>query len=103
MHSNAVNTPGFDNTLLAIVTVFQTMTLSGWVYVMYRCVDSTTYVSVLYFIPLAFFGGYFGAPNTFNAFAAYCAAIVTLPALVTWCTAHHGVATAWPDLPRVDI
>ena len=31
-----VNSPGFDTVGLALLGVFQSMTLSGWTYIMYR-------------------------------------------------------------------
>jgi hypothetical protein len=37
-HSTALQQAGFDNVLLSMLTVFQCMTLNGWVYSMYRCV-----------------------------------------------------------------
>lgn len=51
--------PAYDNSLLAMLSVFQCMTLSGWVFVMYRVIDGTTYASVIYFILLVIFGNYF--------------------------------------------
>lgn len=53
------NAPGFDNLAFSMLTVFQCMTLSGWNFVMYRVIDGTTYVSVIYFVMLIIFGPYF--------------------------------------------
>lgn len=58
--SNNVNTSGFDNAAIAMLSVFQVMTLSGWSFVMYRVVDTISYGAVVYFIILVLFGSYFG-------------------------------------------
>lgn len=56
---DTTGTAGFDHLGLAVLTVFQCVTLSGWVLVMYRAADATTPVSVLFFVLLVYFGAYF--------------------------------------------
>jgi hypothetical protein len=58
-HSVARQVAGTDNTALSIVTVFQSMTLSGWVFVMYRAMDVTNPASCAFFIAMIIFGAYF--------------------------------------------
>lgn len=58
-HSTMINAPGFDNVALALLTVFQCMTLSGWTYVMYRAMDAVGGYAVAYFVLLVIFGAYF--------------------------------------------
>lgn len=57
--SVATNVAGFDNAAMGMLTVFQCMTLSGWVYIMYRTMDATNPASCIYYILVVVFGGYF--------------------------------------------
>ena len=50
---------GFDNIGTALLTVFQIITISDWSFIMYRCVDNTSWVVVIWFVLLILFGAYF--------------------------------------------
>eukprot|EP00892_Ulva_mutabilis_P003109 jgi/Ulvmu1/1279/UM011_0003.1 len=54
-----VPTPGFDNIALAMLTVFQCTTISGWSYVMYRVQDAIHPVAAFYFLALVLLCAYF--------------------------------------------
>jgi hypothetical protein len=46
------NNASYDNTALAMLTVFQAMTLSGWSFIMYRAMDATSPAAIAYFVLL---------------------------------------------------
>lgn len=52
-------TPGFDNIALAMLTVFQCTTISGWSYVMYRVQDGIHPLAQAYFLALILLCSYF--------------------------------------------
>ncbi|KXZ47565.1 hypothetical protein GPECTOR_34g724 [Gonium pectorale] len=54
-----VNVAGFDNTALAMLSVWQALTLTGWVFMMYRTVDAYSLVATAYYVTLVFIGAYF--------------------------------------------
>ena len=54
-----VDSAGFDNIFLSMLTVFQCTTIAGWSFVMYRVQDSTSQLSMLYFVVLILFASYF--------------------------------------------
>lgn len=54
-----VPTPGFDNIALAMLSVFQCTTISGWSYVMYRVQDAIHPFVAIYFIALVLICAYF--------------------------------------------
>ncbi|GIL57898.1 hypothetical protein Vafri_13128 [Volvox africanus] len=54
-----VNVAGFDNTGMAMLSVWQALTLTGWVFMMYRTVDAYSLVAVIYYVTLIFIGAYF--------------------------------------------
>lgn len=54
-----VPTPGFDNIALAMLSVFQCTTISGWSYVMYRVQDAIHPFVAFYFIALILLCSYF--------------------------------------------
>lgn len=54
-----VPTPGFDNIALAMLSVFQCTTISGWSYVMYRVQDAIHPLVAVYFIALILLCSYF--------------------------------------------
>lgn len=55
---NAVNVAGFDNVALSMLTVFQTITLNGWSFAMYRVTDNVSPVATIYFVSLTILGAY---------------------------------------------
>ncbi|KXZ54857.1 hypothetical protein GPECTOR_4g929 [Gonium pectorale] len=57
-HSNAVNIAGFDNVGLAMLTVFQSITLTGWSFALYRTTDNTNPSATIYYILLVSIGAY---------------------------------------------
>ncbi|KAG2432797.1 hypothetical protein HXX76_008531 [Chlamydomonas incerta] len=56
---HVVNVAGFDNTGLAMLSVWQALTLTGWVFMMYRTIDTYSLVVVIYYITLVVIGAYF--------------------------------------------
>lgn len=42
-----------------MISTFQSLTLTGWAFMMYRVIDYTSYGAVLYYITLIFIGAYF--------------------------------------------
>lgn len=54
-----VNVAGFGNTGVAMLSVWQALTLTGWVFMMYRTVDAYSLWAVLYYFTLVFVGAYF--------------------------------------------
>ncbi|GMH33671.1 hypothetical protein BSKO_01505 [Bryopsis sp. KO-2023] len=50
---------GFNNIGWALLTIFQCITLEGWVDVMYMAQDTTVGWSLFYFISIVFFGSFF--------------------------------------------
>ena len=54
------NIPNFDNIGTAMLTVFQCITLEGWIYINYRYMDATSPIpTVLFFCLLIIFGSFF--------------------------------------------
>ena len=49
----------FDNVWLALITIFQCISLEGWVDVMYMLQDATNQWVWVYFVPLVVVGGFF--------------------------------------------
>ncbi|KXZ54859.1 hypothetical protein GPECTOR_4g931 [Gonium pectorale] len=56
--SNAVNIAGFDNVGLAMLTVFQSITLTGWSFTFYRTIDNINPSAAIYYIVLVSIGAY---------------------------------------------
>ena len=54
----------FDNTYFAWVTIFQVVTIEGWVEIMYTLMDAYSIHSWVYFVVLVFLGNFF-AVNLF--------------------------------------
>ena len=50
---------GFDNILLSFLTIFNCLSLEGWVDVMYNAQDAVGPVAVLFFVPLILLGSLF--------------------------------------------
>ncbi|WIA28050.1 hypothetical protein OEZ86_010635 [Tetradesmus obliquus] len=57
--STAREMAGFDNVGLAMISVFQSMTLSNWSFTMYRTMDFLSPVIVIYWLAMIIFGAYF--------------------------------------------
>ncbi|WIA07983.1 hypothetical protein OEZ85_007455 [Tetradesmus obliquus] len=57
--STAREMAGFDNVGLAMISVFQAMTLSNWSFTMYRTMDFLSPVIVIYWLAMIIFGAYF--------------------------------------------
>ncbi|KAG2448926.1 hypothetical protein HYH02_006274 [Chlamydomonas schloesseri] len=58
-HQHVVNVAGFDNTGLAMLSVWQALTLTGWVFMMYRTIDTYSLYVVIYYLTLVVIGAYF--------------------------------------------
>lgn len=56
--SDAVNIAGFGHVGLGLLTVFQCITLTGWVYGMYRTTDNTSPAAVIFYVLLVAIGAY---------------------------------------------
>eukprot|EP00775_Hariotina_reticulata_P006841 gene6841-7059_t len=57
--NQATQIAGFDNVGLAMLSVFQAMTLSNWSFSMYRTMDYLSGAMVIYWFVLIMFGGFF--------------------------------------------
>ena len=58
-HQHTVNVAGFDNAGLAMLSVWQALTLTGWVFMMYRTIDTYSLYVVIYYLTLVVIGAYF--------------------------------------------
>ncbi|MEW5300382.1 MAG: hypothetical protein WDW36_003317 [Sanguina aurantia] len=53
------NTAGYDHFGLSLLTTYQALTLTGWDFMMYRAMDSSSPFALIYYISLVITGAYF--------------------------------------------
>lgn len=58
-YNTATQIAGFENVGMAMLSVFQAMTLTNWSFAMYRTMDFLSPAVVLYWFVMIIFGAYF--------------------------------------------